>query len=432
MKIGLQTWGTKGDIQPFIALSAGLARAGHDVTLVVTDITGRDYKDLAARFGFQLVKVQDRTIPPPKDSKQIWGKILINENHFEQTEGILEYGFDPFTEAMFTAAQNLCAASDVVIGHFFMFPLRAAAKLAGVPVVTLNYAHTQVPSSWMRPPDIANPGRWFYPLGWKLVQARVNRIFLPRVNGLHARMGLPPDRDTMTQIWVSERLNLLTVSPAICRPPPDWGPNHSVCGFLNLPDEFALAKNPDGLDEFIAAGAPPIHITFGSMMFNDRDYLHRTVSLWKEAVQRVGCRAIFQLPCDDFSAFDTGKGVFMLKRAPYRTVFPKCAAIVHHGGAGTTQSSLLAGKPSVVVALLRDQFVWGRELERLGVSGPTLKRKKLSAKRLADAIGRVLGCPQMAARAAAIGKEMQKENGVETAVSLIEARIAPSSRVYHR
>ena len=140
-------------------------------------------------------------------------------------------------------------------------------------------------------------------------------------------------------------------------------------------------------------------------------------------MRQVGCRAVFQLPWDDATAIETDSRAFKVTRAPYRHVFPRCSLVVHHGGAGTTPSSLLSGRPSVVVAHMSDQFFWGSALERLGVAGPTQTRKGLSSRRLARAITRVLECPDMANRASAIGTAMSKEDGVDVAVGLIEVRL---------
>ena len=163
-----------------------------------------------------------------------------------------------------------------------------------------------------------------------------------------------------------------------------------------------------------------MYITFGSMMLNNLEYVRETVAIWAEAIKKVGCRAIIQLPVDDLSIFNTENRVFKVNRSPYVNVFPRCAAIVHHGGAGTTQSSLLAGRPSVVVAHMADQFFWGAEMRRLGAGGKTLTRKSLTAAKLANAISNVLGDSSMAERALSLGQQLARENGVANAVHLIE------------
>jgi UDP:flavonoid glycosyltransferase YjiC (YdhE family) len=423
MKIGLQTWGSEGDVRPFTALAAGLVDAGHEVTLVVTDNIGRDYSAVARQYGFKLIAVPNPETPDPAKVEAVWREIISAGNPIKQARMVMEYGFDPAMEAMYGAARELCATHDAVVGHFFVYPLRVAAEKAGVPMATLNVVHNCLPSAHRRPPGLPDIGRWFYPWGWVLARKMVNRIFLPRVNALRRREGLPPDRDAMTQTWASERLNLVAVSARICEVPPDWDKRNQVCGFLNPPLDTRMEELPAGLDDFLAAGEPPVYITFGSMMPNSPGYIRETVGIWTAAIRQVGCPAIIQVPVDDLSIFDTDGRVFKVKRSPYARVFPRCTAIVHHGGAGTTQSSLLAGRPSIVVAHLADQFFWGDELRRLGVGSKTLTRKSLSSGKLAKAIQTALGDPGMAERAASLGQQLAAENGVANAVRLIEGAL---------
>ncbi len=158
-------------------------------------------------------------------------------------------------------------------------------------------------------------------------------------------------------------------------------------------------------------------------MIDDLTYVKETSSIWIDAVKRVGCRAIIQLPVADLSFLDAGDQIFKVSRAPYKTVFPRCAMVVHHGGAGTTQSSLIAGRPTVVVAHMADQFFWGSELQRLGVSGKTLMRKGLTSGRLAEAIQNVLADTNMVDKAEALGHQLETEDGVTVAIALIEQAI---------
>ena len=421
MKIGLQAWGSEGDIRPFTALAAGLVDAGHEVTLAVTDNVGRDYSGVASQYGFKLIAVPNPEMHDAAEVEAVWREIISAGNPIKQAKMVMEYGFDPAMEAMYAAARELCATHGAVIGHFFVYPLRVAAEKAGVPMATLNVVHNCLPSAYRCPPGLPDLGKRFYPLGWALVRRMINRIFLPRVNALRSREGLPPDRDVMTQTWAAERMNLIAVSPRICDAPEDWDKRHQVCGFLNPPLGSRMEELPAGLDDFLSAGEPPVYVTFGSMMISSLEYIRESVNIWTAAIRQVGCRAIIQLPVDDLSIFNTDERVFKVKRSPYVSVFPRCAVIVHHGGAGTTQSSLLAGRPSIVVAHMADQFFWGDELKRLGVGGRTLTRKRLSAGRLAKEIEKVRGDSGMAEQAAMLGQQLATENGVKNAVRLIEA-----------
>jgi sterol 3beta-glucosyltransferase len=422
MKIGLQTWGSEGDVQPFIALAARLASGGHEVTLFATDIHQRDYSALAQNLGFAWVSVTSPDLPSPAKLEQVGRQLFGTSNPIKQVDLIRQHLFEPARPAMFEAAQDLCRSNDLIVGHILIDPLRVAAEKAGVPMATMTLVHNAIPSAQTRPYGFPKVGPT--PLWWKLAQAMMNRAFLPKVNALRERQGLPPDRDVLTQTWASERLNLIAVSPVLCERPSDWSSNHCVCGFLNLPVDQSVEQTPPGLDEFIARDDPPVYFTFGSMMPSNLDYMRGVADIWSSAVRLAGCRAIFQLPWDDLSAIETDASVFKVKRSPHKTIFPNCALVVHHGGAGTTQTSLLAGRPSVVVAHVVDQFFWGSELERLGVAGPSQRRKGLSASGLAKSITKALNSRQMSGRAASLGQAMAEEDGVEVAVSAIEAMIA--------
>ena len=423
MRIGLQTWGSEGDHQPFLALASGLAIAGHEVTLAACDNAGRDYSRYADRFGFTLVNVTAPEQPSLESLYGVFRKIVDSGNPVVQTELIMKYAFDPLLEPMWDAANALVSANDAVAGHFFVYPLQIAAEKAGVPRATVNLVHSCVRSAETCPAGFPDLGKWSYPIAWKIARAVLNRIFLPRVNALRKRAGLALDRDVIDESWVSDALNLVAVSPTICRTPADWQGRHEVCGFLNLPAASAIEELPPGLEDFIAAGEPPVYFTFGSMTIPKLDYVRAMFELWNETVQRVGCRAVFQLPWDDLSVFETDEPVFKVRRSPHKRIFPRCALVVHHGGAGTTQSTLLAGRPSVIVTHLADQFFWGSELERLGVAGRTRKRVRVTPASLAKSIRQVMASPHMAERARECGAAMSREHGVDTAIRLIEQRL---------
>jgi sterol 3beta-glucosyltransferase/vancomycin aglycone glucosyltransferase len=281
-----------------------------------------------------------------------------------------------------------------------------------------------IQSRQLHPPGLPDLGGWSYPIGWRLVRGVINHVFRERTNALRCREGLAALTDVMTQSWCSDRLNLLAVSPSLCPPPLDWTDRHHVCGFFNLPAGDSPELPPDGLLDFIAAGPPPVYFTFGSMMMESPDYVAAALELWRQTAARLGIRAIFQTPWPEQLSGAAGGQIFALRRSPYRQIFPLCSAIVHHGGAGTTHSSLLAGRPSVVVAHLADQFFWGQELERLGVAGRSRRRSSVTPDSLARSLASLLKDPDCTRRAEAIGAVMAREGGVERAVSLIEQRLS--------
>src|SRR5476649_1106479 len=126
MKIGMQTWGSHGDIRPFIALSEGLQLAGHEVSLLITCVDGAAYESLAARHGVKI-RVVASPVMTPEEARQIGQTAYAIRNPMAQMAAILRLCFAPAEEAMFAAAQELCADADLLIGHYFMHPLQIAA-----------------------------------------------------------------------------------------------------------------------------------------------------------------------------------------------------------------------------------------------------------------------------------------------------------------
>ncbi|HEX8027524.1 MAG TPA: glycosyltransferase, partial [Vicinamibacterales bacterium] len=258
---------------------------------------------------------------------------------------------------------------------------------------------------------------------WKIAAFALNRTLLKDVNRLRQRVGLPPFSDLMADGWPSHLLNLMASSPALLDRPADWPSWHRLCGFFELPSHEHEAVAPE-LEEFLSAGDAPVFMGFGSLMpIAGGGHLETTVEMLIEAARLAGCRAVIQADLGaggDPHGVGSRDRVLVIKRAPHKAIFPRCAAVVHHCGAGTTHTTLRAGVPSIPVPHVSDQFAWADELRRLGVAPSPINRMKLSAKALASRIGTVLRSPTMKSAASALAARMQSDNGPETAADLIE------------
>jgi sterol 3beta-glucosyltransferase len=326
----------------------------------------------------------------------------------------------PGVGSMFRAAQTLCAENDLIIGHFILHPTQTAAEMAGKPYVTVTLNHSAIPTRETPPPMAPNLGSWFNKLAWRLTESVLNRILLPPINQLRREQGLRPAR-SFRNIWESPEGNLIAVSPELCPPRGDWGDNQRVCGFLNLPSEARPWEMDERLARFLDAGPPPVYMTFGSMLaaVRDPDYVLETTRLLVESVSVAGCRAIIQSAWDLVSGFPEHPEIYRIGTTPHPAIFPHCAAVVHHGGAGTTQTATLSGCPSIVVQHITDQFFWGNELRRLGIAPKPIDRRSATPARIGRAIRRVLDDPSMRQRAKRLGVRMSAENGVQQAVEVI-------------
>jgi sterol 3beta-glucosyltransferase len=417
LRIGIQTWGSEGDIRPFIALGAALTRRGHHVELLYTEISDRRYEHVAAALGFTARAVASPVIASREREYEVGLAAIASRNEFSQGLLIFRELLDPVVEPIYEAGLDLCSRSDLLIQHFILHPSRAAADQTGTPQITVAFAHMITPSRFIRPSGMPALGQWANRFAWGLGCFALNLTLLKKVNRFRRGKGLPPFGDLLREAWPSHHLNLLASSPAFLDRPADWPDWNQMCGFLELPEHEHEALAPE-VDSFLNSGPPPVFMGFGSLMPTSGRHLADTVSVLEEAATQANCRAIIQAEVTR----DTTDRVLFVKRAPHKTVFPRCAAVVHHAGAGTTHTTLRAGAPSVPVPHVSDQFLWADELHRLGVAPKPLRRTKWSPAALADRLRETVGSPAMKQAAVAMSDRMRNDNGPETAADLIEAR----------
>lgn len=415
MKIGMQTWGSHGDIIPFLALANGLKVAGHDVTLVYTSVENKDYSSLAGKLGISLIKARGRL--DEVDSK-LMANIIEVKDPLEELSLILENYFDPAVDEMYAMSRRLCRESDLVIGAAIHYPLAIAAEKSRCPRISVALCPMAVASKYISPFG-GNLGKWINSLFWKLGDRLARKKVYRSADQLREQEGLPPFKDLQEELYIGKELTLIGACKPLCPRPPDWGDNIQICGFLNPPPITAEWEMPRELKRFLEDGEPPVYFTFGSCTPFDLD---RTTRLFLEATKKSGTRAIIQSDWDKFQPASDDPDIYKVVAIPHEYIFPHCALIVHHGGSGTTQASLRAGKPSVVVAHAFDQPYWGGKLHQLEVAGKVLLRRTTNADKLAAGIRKVLAAPRLALNARKIGRGLSGENGVTNAVAMIEEK----------
>jgi UDP:flavonoid glycosyltransferase YjiC (YdhE family) len=413
MKIGLQTWGSDGDILPFIALAMGLMRSGHDVTVVYTSVDNKDYSRFATLHDIRLVKAYDGFEEEPLEVVE---KIVKYRNPLRELSLIMESHFCPALDEMYRAATALCRESDLVLGHIIHYPLATAAEKANCPRVAVMLCPMAIETRYMSPFDV-NLGTWLNSRLWKLCDRILRKKIYGAADALRKREGLPPFTNLQEELLVTPKLTLVATTAVLCPRPRDWGQHIQVSGFLAPPRPEENWRMPPELSAFLEGGGPPVYFTFGSL---NPFYAKESIRLFLEAAKKAGVRAIIQSDAKDFPIKEESPDVIMVRSMPHEAVFPHCAMIVHHGGSGTTQSSLKAGKPSLVVAHAFDQSYWGKRLQEIGVAGKVLHRRSATADDLAKGIRLVLNTPRMSQNARRAGHLMGKEDGVGNAVALID------------
>lgn len=415
MKIGMLTWGSHGDIRPFLALADGLQSAGHEVHLVITSLEAGTYDKVRSAAGARITVLTPHTLSAV-EAEQVGQAAYRIRDPMKQISTLLRLAFAPAEDAMFEAAQRLAAESDLLIGHYFAHPLQIAAEHVGKPYVSVLLTHAGIPSAYAHPLGVDWLGKAGNRFLWWLSRSMLNRTLRHYPDRLRRQLGMAPVRDLVQDVWLSRFLTLVAVSPQICTRQPDWPASVQVCGFLDRPNCELEGALPSTLSAFLAAGEAPVFMTLGSWMPKDVAGQTAALRLFTDAARQAGCRAIIQ--CHDWRAcgFESDGQLLYIAAAPHQQVFPHCRAIVHHGGAGTTQSATLAGKPSVVIANISEQEHWGQELRRMGIGGKPLKRRSVTPAALAAQIRRA---PAMGERARAVAQAMREENGVAEAVRRI-------------
>ena len=409
MKIAIAAWGTTGDVYPVLALAERLLKKEHQVRVCAPSIykdkvleIGADYYEVGAAFELAEFHQNMDTVIAMRDP--IAPLLLIAK------EGILRSG-----EKWYRDCLDAMKGYDLVICHSIDIPAQEAAIRNGLPWLTVTYCPGFIKTPDNPPYPFPNWSRTFNAIVWKLVRLRLKHAVDPLFNQFITSIGGKPRAAVASDEMYSPHLNLIAASPTIC-PPVNLSPNHKYTGIWHLaqPDYTPSSQ----LTDFLADGPPPLVITFGSMGGSDG---HETTEILIDAVKMTNQRAVIQAGWGLLGTKGTEKDIYCTEYVPHRWLFPKASCVVHHGGAGTTASVCYAKVPSVVVPHIADQLYWGKRLFDLGAAPKSLHRRKLTAEHLAKRIEQVLGTPTMAERAKTIGTQMESEDGLTTAVDLIES-----------
>jgi UDP:flavonoid glycosyltransferase YjiC (YdhE family) len=426
MRIGIQTWGTEGDYRPFLTLAQTLQRRGHAVELVYTGVEGKDFTALSRGAGVETHFVDDGYFVQHKEElARIARDSLKYGNPRKQLELILSGLMDPVIGSMLDAARGLAERCDVIVGHLFAHSAAAAAEAQGKPFVMV--AMQPVFTSRHYPPAGApSLGGFWNALMWRIANGIMSGALFGRVNETRRRCGLAPLQRLQVGDLGDPRSILVAVSPSLFPRPPDWGPRIQVSGFLGL-EETAQPWEPEPhVRRFLDEG-PPVYLSFGSMFGMNERQTREAIDIFAAALTLAGARGIVQASASMIAQAPRQDNVCYIERAPHAQLFPRCAAIVHHGGAGTTQSAILAGRGSVIIPHAADQFYWGDLLHARGIAARPLKRTRLAARPLAARIRTVLDDPAITQRAGQLADVIRAERGPERAAELIEAAAQPGA-----
>jgi UDP:flavonoid glycosyltransferase YjiC (YdhE family) len=293
------------------------------------------------------------------------------------------------------------------------------AEAAGVPLILLAVMPLARTRQW---PHLAFPawlGRLpgFTPMSYRLAEQLVWQMFRPSVNRFRRRLGLAPQGlgGYFRQLEARAVPVLNGFSRHVVPRPPDWPAYVHQTGYWHPHDP--AWQPPGDLLRFLEEGPPPVFLGFGSMPVGDAQ---RVTTILVEALRLSGQRGVLLGGWGGLGAAALPSSVYRLDYAAFEWLFPRMAALVHHGGSGTTGMGLRAGVPAVVVPFAFDQFFWGERVRALGAGPAPVPYAALNTPRLAAAITAAVGDPALRRQAAALGMALQAEDGLAEAAALIE------------
>lgn len=419
MNITITSHGSRGDVQPYLALAVGLQQAGHRVTLATsynfTDwIEGYGVQTHPTRFNLQAFMQQPEV------------QSVLKSRNFVKQLGVFRRMMAQGPEAMGAVWDAIQSADFVIQSPTSSGGLEAAQRL-GIPVA-LAYPVPFAPTNEF-PSVFLGPVRFTLGSNYN----RLTHTFMhgvlwrsmtgPMTNGLRKKLGLPSLRSFAQQAALARTLGIPSLygySENVLPRPADWDEYQHITGywFLDAPGDW---QPPADLLRFLENGPPPIYLGYGSISQGDAE---KNTRLVLAALELSGQRAIVLTGWGGLTRLSAPPHIFFVDDIPHDWLFPRMAAVVHHGGAGTTGAGLAAGVPNIITPIGADQFAWAARVVELGIGPPAPPIKRLSAAKLAQAIQTAVNDSAMRRRAAGLGEKIRAENGVGRAVEIIEGYAA--------
>ena len=416
MRVLLATHGTRGDVQPMLALAVALRRAGHDALLAAPGSFTATAAEHEVEFA-ALDEGPNRLIEDPVVKQAIEGGYRGVRGKITAVRTARR--IKPLMTRVLHDLGDIARGSraDVVV-HTPSVPAQHVAEVLDVPAAVAAFQPGWVPTSLFPCPMVPLPrlpkalNRATY-----LAVTATLRSFAGIVDRWRVEeLGLPRRRDGHDLLHAPDgrhRLVLQAFSPHVTPVDPDWPAEVRTTGFWYLPSR--PWSPPQALERFLSDGPAPVYLGFGSMAGRDAERTGRTAV---EAVRRAGVRAVLATGWGGLAS--TGStDVFVIDQAPHDLLFPRMAAVAHHGGGGTTGAALAAGVPQVVCPFVADQPHWAQRAHAVGVAPPPVRQQRLTADTLADALATAVNDRAMRRRATEIGGLVRAENGVAHAVTAL-------------
>ena len=410
MKITILCMGSRGDLQPYIALGKALQQKGQQVQIA----TLLDFQEFVCAHGLDYFPVNGRLSTLLNSDVVANAKKVDNPLKFIQSFRELGNIAGELQSDLFDA----CVGSDLIIYHPGAVIGYFAAQKMGIPGV--------LASPFPMTPTSEYPALIFYhfpqfggyynklthkifeKIMWMASKNPMKKFWMDKFGTLPENFSCPFEKHITDKFPT-----IISCSQHVFANPKDWPDHIYNTGYWFLDEEPGWVP-PQALTNFLHQGPPPVYVGFGSV--TDSNQVNETIHLVIESLRMAGCRGVLSFggQTEKFLA----KDIFFLDDVPHSWLFPRMSVVIYHGGAGTTAAGFRAGVPSVIIPHSNDQFAWGKRVFELGVGSKPIPRKKLTAERLATAIRYALQ-DEVRKAATNLGNKIRNENGKEKAAKII-------------
>ncbi len=410
MLVLLTPIGSSGDVHPFVGLGITLRQRGHTVRVITND----HFEPLVRRCGLEFVA---------EGTSEEFRTILQNSDIWHPTRGfrtIMDSFVRKLPSLYKTVIDNYVPGETVVVAHSLDFASRIAHDSVGIPLVSMHLSPIMFRSLHQMPvargtTDMSGWPRWMKRLlYWAADKFILDPALAKTLNAMRKEHGLAPVSRVLKDWCHSPQVTLGMFPDWFAPPQPDWPKQVRLAGFPMF-HEQGVTPVAAALDEFLKSGTPPIVFTPGSAMVHGRSFFEAAV----DACTRLGRRGILLTRFPEQIPTNLPADVRHFDYAPLSEILPRCAALVHHGGIGTTAAGFAGGVPQIIMPMSHDQPDNAARVVRLGV-GDRLMPKRFRGPELAEKLRVLLDSNEVKARCVDLAKKCAHMHSLETACGMIE------------
>lgn len=415
-RIVITSYGSTGDLNPFLAIGVALRDRGHAVTFAVEE----RFAPAVAALRFPVHHLSGDA---EADLLPYQRALFGGGSPFTSVSAIVNHYIAPHLRARIEELRAACESADLLLSSASQMAARAVAELTGIPWISVALSPTFASRYLIPQPQAFNlPGPLQHAanrIGWDIGNAALRRIVDRPINAVRAELGLPPARDLLSFGSLSRTYTTVAVSPAFTPRPSDWSAYLHVTGFCFW-DTPAAWQEPPELAGLLDGSRPVVAVSTGSMAPSVQRRFANFFAASVTAIRELGARALVigAEPASLPEVADDGE-TLILPFAPFSTVYPRCAAVIHHGGIGTLAQALRAGVPSLVVPWGADQFFTAGQVTRIG-AGRWLRRRGYTSDKARRTLDALLNDPAYHQRTRAIAGEIASEDGPGAICAAVE------------